>query len=103
MILLISLKKIDFDDKLKNSNNNLTSSKTKHVLAESELNELSEIEFPFIDGSIGRNVIIFGADMSSSVHINNKNENILFLGKGSTQGLYYTILTAESVYPINFT
>ena len=43
MILLISLKKTDFDDKLKNSNNNLTSSKTKHVLAESELNELSEI------------------------------------------------------------
>ena len=41
--------------------------------------------------------------MSSSVHINNKNENILFLGKGSTQGLYYSILTAESVYPINFT
>ena len=41
--------------------------------------------------------------MSSSVHINNKNENILFLGKGSTQGLYYSILTAEPVYPINFT
>ena len=43
MILLISLKKKYFDDKLKNSNNNLTSSKTKHVLAEKELNKLSEI------------------------------------------------------------
>ena len=41
--------------------------------------------------------------MSSSVHINNKNENILFLGKGSTQGLFYSILTAEPVYHISFT
>ena len=29
----------------------------------------------------GRNVIIFGADMSSSVHANNRTKNILVLGK----------------------
>ena len=33
------------------------------------------------------NVIIFGADMSLSVHIDNKNKEILILGGGLTQGL----------------
>ena len=34
--------KTDFDDKLKNLNKKVTSNKTKHVLVENELNELSE-------------------------------------------------------------
>ena len=38
-------------------------------------------------GGTGRNVIIFGADMSSSVHVDNKGKGILILGKGPTQGL----------------
>ena len=50
-----------------------------------------------------KNVIIFGADMSSSVHIDNKNKDILILVEGSTQGLGDTTLTAEAIYPINFT
>ena len=50
-----------------------------------------------------RNVIIFGADMSSSVHIDNKNKDILILGEGPTQGFDDTILIAEIKYPINFT
>ena len=37
-------------------------------------------EFSF-DNGFGRNVIIFGADMSSSVHANNKTKNFLVLGK----------------------
>ena len=52
---------------------------------------------------MGKNVIIFGADMSSSVHINNKNKYILILGQGTTQGLDDTTLTAEAKYPTNFT
>ena len=32
-------------------------------------------------GGFGKNVIIFGADMSSSVHANNKTRSILVLGK----------------------
>ena len=36
------VKKTDFDDKLKILNKKVTSNKTKHVLAENELNELSE-------------------------------------------------------------
>ena len=47
------------------------------------------------------NVIIFGTDMSSAVHIDNKNKDILILGEGSTQGLDDTISTAEAKYSIN--
>ena len=32
----------------------------------------------------GENVIIFGADMSSSVHIDNKKKDVLILGKVQT-------------------
>ena len=48
-------------------------------------------------------IIIFGADMSSSVHVDNKGKDILILGEGPTQGLDDTTLTAEAKYPINFT
>ena len=50
----------------------------------------------------GKNAIIFGADMSSSVHVNNKNKDILILGKGKTKGLDNTTVTAEAKYAINF-
>ena len=52
---------------------------------------------------MGKNVIIFGADMSSSVHIDNTNKDILILGEKLTQGLDDTTLTAEGKYPVNFT
>ena len=40
--------------------------------------------------------------MSSSVHANNKNKDILILGKIQTKGLGNTSLTAEAEYFINF-
>ena len=43
-------------------------------------------EFSFGNG-FGRNSIIFGADMSSSVHSNNKTNNILILGEDFTEKL----------------
>ena len=46
----------------------------------------------------GKIVIIFGADMSSSVHIDNVGKDILILGKGPTQGSDYTTLTGEAIY-----
>ena len=52
---------------------------------------------------MGKNVIIFGADMSSSVHIDNRNKDILILSEGPTQGLDDTNLTAEAKYPVKFT
>ena len=51
---------------------------------------------------IGRNVIIFGVDMSLSPDIDNNKKDILILRKGLTQGLEH-ILTAENLYSINFT
>ena len=50
-----------------------------------------------------RNVIIFGGDLSLSVHFDNKGKYILILGEGPTQGLDDRTLTAEAKYPINFT
>ena len=53
--------------------------------------------------TLEKNTFIFGADMSSSVHIDNKNKDILIPGEVVTQGLDYTTLTAEAKYLINFT
>ena len=50
---------------------------------------------------MGKNVFIFGADMNSSIHIDNKGKDMLFLVEGPTQGLVDTTLTAETKYPIN--
>ena len=41
--------------------------------------------------------------MSSTVHIDNKNRDILILGEGPTQALDDNTLTAEAKYPINLT
>ena len=41
--------------------------------------------------------------MTSSVHIDNKNRDILVLDEGSIQGLDDTTLTVEAIYPIDFT
>ena len=45
----------------------------------------SRSEFSFTDGSVRQHVVTFGTDMSSSVHIHNKNKNTSILGEGSTQ------------------
>ena len=57
--------------------------------------------FSHPSGGTGRNVIIFGVDMSSSTKIDNRKKNILILGKGPTQGLEHT-LSPEKMYSINF-
>ena len=51
--------------------------------------------FSFPGGGFGQNVVIFGADMSSSIHIDNKGKNILILGFRPTRGLGENSLTAE--------
>ena len=58
--------------------------------------------FSFPSGGFGQNVLILGADMSTSIHIDNKKKDILVLRRGPTQGLENT-LTAEKTYSINFT
>ena len=58
--------------------------------------------FSYTGGGFGQNVLSFSADMSNSIHIDNKGKDILVLGRGPTQGLEST-LTAEKMYSINFT
>ena len=50
--------------------------------------------FPFLGDGFGSNVITFGVDMSSSVHVDNKRKDIWIWGKCPTQGLK-RMLTAE--------
>ena len=59
--------------------------------------------FSFPGVGFGSNVIIFGVDMSSSVHVDSNGKDILILGKGPTQGLGEHSLTAEKMYLIDFT
>ena len=60
------------------------------------------LSFSFPGGGYDQNVLIFGADMSSSARIDNKKKDILVLGVGPTQGLEHT-LTAKKMYSFNFT
>ena len=56
----------------------------------------SRSEFILTDHSVGKNVIIFGVDMSSAVHIDNNRKGILVLGKEPTlheqQKLYILLI-----------
>ena len=45
----------------------------------------------------------FGADMRSSVHIDQKNKDILIICEGPAQGLDDTTLAAKTKYYFNFT
>ena len=50
-----------------------------------------------------KDVFIFGANLSLFAHIDTKNQNVLNLRKGPTQGLDDTILTDKAMDLINFT
>ena len=54
-------------------------------------------------GELKKKINIFGADMSSSVHVDNGDKNILILREELTQELDYTTLTVEAKCPVNFT
>ena len=58
--------------------------------------------FSLTGTGLGRNVIIFGVDMSLSTKSGNRKKYILILGKSPTQGLEHTV-SAEKMYSINFT
>ena len=60
------------------------------------------IGFDRHDG-IGRKVMIFAADMCSSIHVEDKGKDILILKKGAIQGLGEHSLTAETIHLANFT
>ena len=50
----------------------------------------------------GKNIVILGIDMRSSVHIDNKGKDILIILKGPTVESKGTTFTAEVEYSINF-
>ena len=56
----------------------------------------------FRDTTTGRNVIIFGVDMSFSKHANNKANNIYVLGKDYIKKINDTKIYAEKMYYRNF-
>ena len=57
----------------------------------------------FNDTTTGRNVIIFGVDMSFSKHANNKTNNIYVMGKDYIQRINDTTIYPEKMYYRNFT
>ena len=59
--------------------------------------------FTHPSGEDGKNFIIFGADMSSSVHANNKTRSMLVLSKDLIQGIDGTRIYPEKMYSTNFT
>ena len=58
--------------------------------------------FTHPDGGIARNLIIFGVDMSGSVHASNKTKDLLVLGKGLIQKIEKTTMYTEKMYSPNF-
>ena len=60
-------------------------------------------ECGFAHTTDARNVLIFGADMSFSVHKTNRANHIYVMGTGLTQGIHDTTLYAEKNFYRNFT
>ena len=70
--------------------------------------ERSEFDHIITEGGFAhttdaRNVLIFGADMSFSVHKTNKAKHIYVMGTGLTQGIHDTTLYVEKNVYRNFT
>ena len=55
------------------------------------------------DNEFARNVIIFGADNSSSSHSDNRKNNFLVLGENRTYGINGSFGSPEKKFNINFT
>ena len=60
-------------------------------------------EGAFTHTTNGRNVLIFGANMSFSVHATNRANHIYLMGEGLTQGINDTTIYVEKNYYRNFT
>ena len=59
--------------------------------------------FSLSDGNgFGKNKIMFGADMSSYGHVDNRKKDLLIIGKDSTQRLDNIKLNAENEYAKTF-
>ena len=59
-------------------------------------------QFSHPQDGMARNIIIFGIDLSNSVHATNETQNILILGHGLTQKVNNTTIYAEKMCSPNF-
>ena len=50
-----------------------------------------------------KNVVVFGADMTNSIHATNQTPSVLVLGHGLIQKINDTTIYAEKIYSPNFT
>ena len=64
-------------------------------MSEGDIENIAKLDSNF-SWEIGKNVMIFGADMSPSVRIDNKSKDLLLLGEEPTQGLDDTIWKRET-------
>ena len=84
------------------------SSKNNYKVYGLRFDEGSEFGHTVKQGNFNRttnakNVIIFGVDMSSSVHVTNRANNIYVMGKDFIQGINDTTIYAEKLFHNNFT
>ena len=87
---------------------NTDSSKNKYTRYGSCFDEGGELEHTVRQGNFDRtanakNVIIFGVDMSSSIHATNRANNIYVMDKDCIQGIHDTTIYAEKLFHNNFT
>ena len=59
--------------------------------------------FTHPDSGNGKNIIIFGADLSKSIHATNKIQSVLVLSHGLIQKINDITIYAEKMYSPNFT
>ena len=59
-------------------------------------------EFTHPQGRKARNIIIFGVDLSNSVHTTNQTQNILILDHALTQKVNNMTIYEEKMYSPNF-
>ena len=89
----------------KNATDNSKSNYKEYGICFDERSEFGHTitEGGFTDTTDARNVLIFGADMSSSVHATNRAHHIYLMGTGLTQGINDTTIYAEKNFYRNFT
>ena len=59
-------------------------------------------EFTHPQGETAKNMIIFGVNLSNSLHTTNQTQNILILGNGLTQKVNNTTIYPEKMYSPTF-
>ena len=110
IVYRLSKKTINSDNVLKNclfgaikvTKPGVTTDTDKYIYSSYGLGFDSSGQFSRPQGGMTRNIIIFGVDLSSSVHATNKTQNILILGHGLTQKVNNTKIYAEKMYSPNF-